>query len=67
MTGIPLIIGTQQHMQHLSFRQLFITNPSSSIGLKKSVDFILGISGTPGQSIKIRDCPGQSGTYGMYA
>ena len=20
----------------------------------------------PGQSIKIRDCPGQSGTYGMY-
>ena len=21
----------------------------------------------PGQSIKIRDCPGQSGTYGMYA
>ena len=24
MTGIPLIIGTQQHMQHLSLRQLFI-------------------------------------------
>ena len=23
-------------------------------------------SGTPGQSVKIRDCPGQSGTYGMY-
>ena len=63
----------RQHMQHLSFRQLFITNPSCSIGLKKSVDFIFGISGTNfiisgtlGQSIKIRDCPGQSGTYGMY-
>ena len=24
------------------------------------------ISGTPGQSIKMRDCPGQSRTYGMY-
>ena len=30
-------IGTRQHMQHLSLRQLFITNPSRSIGLKKSV------------------------------
>ena len=41
MTGIPLIIGTRQHMQHLSLRQLFITNPSRLIGLKKSVDYIL--------------------------
>ena len=40
MTGIPLIIGTRQHMQHLSLRQPFITNPSRSIGVKKFVDFI---------------------------
>ena len=40
MTGIPLIIGTLQHMQHLSLKQLFVTNPSRSIGLKKSADFI---------------------------
>ena len=73
-TGISLIIGMGQHMQHLSLRQLFITNPSGFIGLKKSVDFIFlnfqdnfRISGTPGQTIKIRDCPGQSWTYGMYA
>ena len=31
----------------------------------KPFNFI--ISGTLGQSIKIRDCPEQSGTYGMYA
>ena len=49
-------------MQHLSSRQLFITNPSPSIGLKKSVDFIFQnlrdnfiFSETPGQNIKIRD------------
>ena len=72
-TGIPLIICRRQHTQHLSLRQLLITNPSRSIGLKKLVDFIFLnfrddflLSGTPGQSIKIRDCPGQSGTYGMY-
>ena len=40
MTGKLLIIGTRQHMQHLSLRQLFKTNPSPSIGHKKSVDFI---------------------------
>ena len=40
MTGIPLIIGTRQYMQHLSSKQLFITNTSRSIGFKKSVDFI---------------------------
>ena len=62
-------------MQHLSLRQQFITYPSRSVtvGLKKSVDFIFlnfrdnfTISGMPGQSIKIWDCSGQSGTYGMY-
>ena len=48
-----------------------------NIGLKKSVDFIFLIyffnfqdnfiiSGMPGQSIKVRDCPGQSRTYCMY-
>ena len=40
MTGIPLIIGMRHHMQHLPLRQLFITNPSHSVSLKKSVDFI---------------------------
>ena len=32
-------------MQHLSFRQLFITNPSRSVGLKKSVDLIFKFTG----------------------
>ena len=36
MTGIPLIIGTWQHMQHLSLRQLFVTNPSCSILVLKN-------------------------------
>ena len=42
--------------------------------LKKLVNFIFSnfrdniiFFGTPGQSIKIQDCPVQSGTYGMYA
>ena len=51
-------------MQHLSLRQLFITNRHIQMVLNFWDNFI--ISGMPGQSIKIRDCPGQSGTYGMY-
>ena len=45
MAGIPLIIGTRQHMQHLSLRQLFITNPSLSVGLKKSLTLFFRFSG----------------------
>ena len=57
MTGIPLIIGTRQCMQHLSSRQLFITNLSPSIGLKKPVDLFFKISRTisyfPGHRDKV--------------
>ena len=44
-------------MQHLSLRQLFITNPSRSIGRKKSVDFIF---------LNFRDNFIISGTYSNY-
>ena len=59
-------------MQHLEQRQLFITNPSRSIVLKKSVDFIFKFPGQfhnfrdAGTKYQNRDCPGQSETYGMY-
>ena len=63
-----------RHTAVWSSRQMLITNPSPSTYLKKSVDFIFSnfrdnfiFSVTPGQSIKIQDCPGQSGMYGMYA
>ena len=52
MTGIPLIIGTRQHMQHLSLRQPFITNPSRSIGVKKSLYLFFKF---PGQFHNFRD------------
>ena len=55
-------------MQHLSSRQLFITNPSRSVGLKKSADLIFKFPGqfhdfrnlgtkyqTPGLSRTIQD------------
>ena len=59
-TGIPLIISMWQYMQHLLSRQLLITNPSPSIGLKKSVDFIL--LKFPGQFHICRDKVSKSGT-----
>ena len=53
MTGIPLIIGTRQHMQHLSLRQLFITNPSRSIlVLKNQLTLFFKF---PGQFHNLRD------------
>ena len=55
MAGIPLIIGTRQHMQHLSLRQLFITNPSRSVGLKKSLTLLFKFPGR-------RDKVSKSGT-----
>ena len=68
MAGIPLIIGMRQHMQHLPLRQLFITNPSHSVGLKKSLTLFFEFPGqfhnfrdagtknqNPGLSLTIRD------------
>ena len=52
MAGIPQIIGTRQHMQHLPLRQLFITNPSRSVGLKKSLTLFFKF---PGQFHNFRD------------
>ena len=77
MTGrsTPLINSMRQHMQHLSLRQQFITNPSRSIlVLKNRLTLFFKL---PGQFHNFRDtgtkyqnpglsCPGQSGTYGMY-
>ena len=63
---IPLIIGMRQSMQHLLLWQLLTRNTLPSVGLKDRFflnfwdNFIF--SDTLGQSIKIGDCPGQSGT-----
>ena len=59
---IPLIIGTRQCMQHLSSRQLFITVPSPSFGLKKSFDFIFKVSGTISYFSGRQDNISKSGT-----
>ena len=53
------MIGTQQHMQHLSLRQLFITNPSRSIGLEKPLTFFIKF---PGQFHNVRDKVSKSRT-----
>ena len=69
MAGIPLIIGTWQHMQLIVKAIVYITNPSRSVGLKKSLTLFFKF---PGQFHNFRDVgtkhqnPGQSGTYGMY-
>ena len=63
MTGIPLIIGTWQYMQHFPLWKLLTRNPSASIGfIKIGLLFIFLISGTISYFAGRRNKVSKSGT-----